>query len=509
MDLSVKPAFGKIDRLNKQIILNCDSLVLKIAVGYLLLPYFLFFWGWLRLPVAIIFFIVYIFSYWRFMKQADSENLSHKNFSISWLVIIICAVMIGAWLLYSGVGHFADQVGDYKKHNLILAHLINQKWPIIEKLTDKNAYILVYYLAYYLPAGLIGKVFGFHVANVFQYIFTLIGVFLSIYFVFSLGGHRKLLSVVVIFLLFSGMDVLGGYILNGQFPPLNEAWSPPFIYQGNTVTFFFSPQQAVPGWLSTLIILWLLKNKAGQGYLGFVWALTLLWAPWISIGLLPLILFFSLKNLKHIRKLISLLNIVPPLIIGIVCFQYYITNQSSLRNNFWVWTTSNTWLPNYLIFILFEFLVLFLVLSILVWKENFSRELLLLSAGTLLIIPLYHSGVFNDFCMRASIPSLTTLLLITIITVINYEDTNNITITKFAKILLYFIIIIGSVMSIARISSSITGTYKIYGGLFYQYSITYEPNLFKSFNDIPSDVILEQYLARDVDFRKYQWLFKY
>ncbi len=488
---------------------RCDSFVLKIAVGYLLLPYFLFFWGWLRLPYAILFISALIISYWRLIKQIDREYRVKEEFSISWLIIIVSVVLITVWLLYSGVGHFSDQVGDYKKHNLILTHLINQKWPIIEKLTDKNAYILVYYLAYYLPAGLIGKVFGFDIANVFQFFFTLFGVLLTVYFLFSFGGYRKLLSVVVIFLLFSGMDVLGGYILKGQFPPLNEAWSPPFVYQGTTVTIYFSPQQAIPGWLSTLLIIWLLKKGDGYKYFGFVWALTLLWAPWISIGLIPLLLFIILKHLKNLRQMFSFINIVPTLIIGVVCYQYYNTNQSSIRNNFWVWSTSPTWLPDYLVFILVEFLVLLLVLLILIWKQNTYRELLFLCAGTLVIIPLYHSGVFNDFCMRASIPSLTILFLTTIVAVMNFTDEKDTSNKKYSYKLLIIMIIIGSAMSIAQISSSFSRTNQIYGGLFYKYSVSYEPNLFKSFNDIPSDVILEQYLARNVDFRKYQWLFKY
>lgn len=487
---------------------RCDSLFLKIAVGYLLLPYFLFFWGWLRLPIALIFILVFLFSYWLFIKQTDRDFPNQERFSIPWIVIIVCLLLVGVWLLYSGVGHFADQVGDYKKHNLILAHLINQDWPIIQKLTDKSAYILVYYLAYYLPAGLVGKLFGLYIANVFQYFFSLLGVSLSIYFVFSLVGHRKLLGVAVVFLLFGGMDILGGYILKGQLPGLidfNEGWASYYVFQGNTVMFYFAPQQVIPGWLSTLMLLCLLKNEVGHDYFAFIGVLTLLWAPWVFIGLIPLMIYVFLNNLKSIGKMFSFLNIVPTLIIGVICYLYYSSNPSSLRNNFWVWSSSSAWLQSYLVFVLAEFLILGLVLLPLVWKRKFFRGVLFLSTGTLLLIPLYHSGVFNDFCMRASIPSLTILSAVAIAAVVD----NSVGGSRLLHIVLVIILVTGFVTGIGRFFTSFERTNKNFGGLFNNYLVSYESNLFKSFNNIPSDVILEQYLARNVDFRKYQWLFKY
>jgi len=127
----------------------------------------------------------------------------------------------------------------------------------------------------------------------------------------------------------------------------------------------------------------------------------------------------------------------------------------------------------------------------------------------LLLIPLYHSGVFNDFCMRASIPSLTILILLALRTLLG-PSTSDLGRSKWiTRIAIIVILAIGSLYSFARIGSSIKNTYAKYGGYFYKYSETYESNLFASFNNIPSDIILEQYLARNVDYRKYQWLFKY
>jgi len=499
---------------SKKLVLSSqlDSLVLKIGVGYLLFPYFLFFWGWLRLPIAILLICALIFSFWRFTYLTDREYSAKEEFSIPWLVVAIAVVLIGIWLLYSGVGHFSDQVGDYKKHNLILAHLINQDWPVIQKITDKSSYILIYYIAYYLPASIVGKYFGIVVANAFQFLFSLIGILLSIYLLFTIIGRRKILYVVILFILFGGMDILGGQLLNGSLPNLqdiNEGWATPYIYQGNTVMLFFSPQQVIPGWLATLAIIHLHQNKVGYGYLIFIWALTLLWAPWVFIGLLPFITFILLKNVHIMKNFLSFTNTIPVFLIFAVCLPYYSTNRSSIRNNYWVWTSNPKWLTNYIVFILTEFLILGIVLLILNWNKKFNRELLFIGLGTLSLIPFYHSGVFNDFCMRASIPGLMIICTVAISTVINPTKISKGVNNKFFRTFALIILSIGSVMGIARLITSIKNTNQIHGGLFYLYPITYESDLFKSFNDIPSDIILEQYLARNVDFRDYHWLFKY
>jgi hypothetical protein len=162
-----------------------------------------------------------------------------------------------------------------------------------------------------------------------------------------------------------------------------------------------------------------------------------------------------------------------------------------------------------MLFVLFEALILAGVVGRSIRKDSVTRPLLWIAAIPLLVIPLYHSGVFNDFCMRASIPSLTILMLLALRTLLGPSAPELGRSKWIVRGTIILILAVGSLYSFARIGSSIKNTFTKYGGYFYTYSDSYESNLFNSFNDIPSDIILEQYLARNVDFRKYQWLFKY
>ena len=490
-----------------------DSGFLKLAIAYLLIPYLIFFAGWLRLPIAITLIGLLAAAYiwiWRQIgregeKQTDSLQVGKLGLMIALLIII-------GWILFSGAGHFADQVGDYKKHNLMLSHLINQDWPIIQQMTAKDAYILVYYLGYYLPAGLFGKAFGLVAANLFQFCYTLLGVLIAFYFFLSFTKGKHPVWMVILFILFGGMDVLGWLAVNGRFPEMAGyigPWSQSLTYQGNSDLLFFVPQQAIPAWIVTGVVLWSRTQQSGRGYIGFVWALTLLWAPWIFLGLSPIMVWFFLSDRGKWKEWFTLVNILPSAAIGFIMAVYYSINPSSVGYNGWIWTFTDNWIATYLLFIVFEFLLLGVLLLLLNWKDAVVRPILLVALLPLLVIPFYHSGVFNDFCMRASIPSLTILALVAIRTVLNYPFPGRDFRRWSAVGALSLMLIAGSIYGMARIVSSIQRTYVNHGGLSYSYSSNYESNLFDSFNNMPSDIILEQYLARNVDYRKYQWLFKY
>lgn len=487
-------------------------IILKVIIIYLLFPYLIFAWGWLRLPVAVLFILSMVYSYWRFTSHIAVDFSSNTKGQVGWGVLIIALLVIGIWLLYSGVGHFSDQLYDYKKHNLILNHLINQDWPVIQKITDKNAYVLVYYFAYYLPGAVVGKVLGIKAAYIFQYFFSFIGIALIVAMICQFVGNKKLIWALLVFIFFGGMDILGGLLLNGKIPNLqnpNEWWSTHFIFQGHTEILYWVPQQSIPGWLITAAVLYLILNDRGYKYIAFIWVLSLLWAPWIFIGTIPLLVYYIIINIRDIRRFISWVNIVPVALIGFICAIFYSTNQDAVRNNGWIWETSSNWFPNYVVFILFEFLFLSILIIILNFQNKRIRYLLVGNTIVLSIIPLYHSGVFNDFCMRASIPSLTVLWIFTQSTIFGNQDWKLKKAKNLTTYLVGFSLLTGSIFGIARFISAIERTNSIHGGLFYPYSIPYEGNLYNSFNDIPSDIILEQYLARNVDFRDYQWVFKY
>ncbi len=509
MIATTKRLFHKADL---QVTWNTDNLVLKLAVGYLLLPYFLFFWGWLRLPAAIIFILVIGFSYWQFTRQVNRDIPQTPVYKLNWVVLFIGLCVIGFWLLYSGVGHFADQLPDYKKHNLILSQLMNQDWPVIQKVTNKKGYILVYYFAYYLPEALVGKVFGMSTAQIFQFVYSFLGLLLVFYFVYTVVGKKQLLTVTFVFILFGGMDALGELLLSGTMPNLfhlSEKWATLFIYQGNTEFLYWVPQHALPGWLATLIFLYMVLNHVGKRYAIFVWSLTIFWSPWVFIGMLPLVAYLIFDSIKDVKMFFSLTNILPVFLIISTCVYFFSINEASVQFNYWVWEKSPDWLGKYIAFVLVEFLLLGLVLFIINANNKVIRELLALVTFTLLIIPLYHMGRLNDFCMRASIPAIVVLSIISIYSMAAIIRQNFTRISGLPHLLLRCILGLGFLFSMSMIASAIEQTKANHGGLFYEYSVPYQKHLLHAFEETFSESIMEQYVTRGIEYPKYHWLFKF
>ena len=412
-------------------------------------------------------------------------------------------------MFLSGIGHLSYQLPDYKKHNLIFAHLSNQNWPIIQHITKSKAIILIYYIAYYLPGGLAGKLLGERFASIFEFAYALFGLSLIFYNIRQLSRKLPPILSVLSFILFSGLDVFGSLILNGRLLPLSslESWNPLFIYQGITETLYWVPQQAIPAWLITSMFLRDWENNTGNTYRLFIWAICILWSPWVFIGLSPIVIFLTARDFLAKRKVFTLTNIIPTvMIIGVVLY-YYLINANSVHGSGWVWNFDKNWFKYYFIFIVIEFLPLS---TFLLWKNRANKSLPMLSIViiTLLLLPLYRAGVFNDFAMKVSTPLIALLAIFTIKTLSDLWGREKTITSKLQIGVILVYLCVGSVNGIYRVVDSANKTFLAYRSHEHNVSV-YEPNLFKSFNNIPSDVILEQYLARNVDFRKYQWLFKY
>ena len=74
-------------------------------------------------------------------------------------------------LLVTQIGAGGFGVGTYdwaNKHNLIFADLVRFSWPVVYhgEGTPSSGLMLVYYVGYYLPAALVGKVMGWHAGNI-------------------------------------------------------------------------------------------------------------------------------------------------------------------------------------------------------------------------------------------------------------------------------------------------------------------------------------------------------
>jgi hypothetical protein len=67
-------------------------------------------------------------------------------------------------------------------------------------------------------------------------------------------------------------------------------WSAIWQYSPHVRGLFWVPQHVLPGWLLTGMILFVLLTTSSRSNLLYLWALSTLWSPFITIGLTPFFL---------------------------------------------------------------------------------------------------------------------------------------------------------------------------------------------------------------------------
>lgn len=388
---------------------NSNQLLIKSSLAYLSLPLLLFGVFWLQWYVAIIFVGSFLGGLYFFLNQLETTPIKTDFFKNTpkKLLLIIFVVSLG-WLLLSGVGGFGLQQSDYSKHNPIFHDLITMNWPVvydtsnIEGLPEKS--ILSYYIAYYLPASVVGKAFGWTIANYAMFLWTLIGTFLAIAWFYTIVGSKHP-SLALVFVFLGGLDFLGSYILNGHVSiDIDlEWWTCLFQFSGMNTLIVWVPQHAMAGWILTGIV-WSLKDEKSfieQSSLFVV--IGLFWSPFVTIGICLLMLPSITKNLKSAFAPINFLGGLFPFI---VLTSYFSANTHEIPHGFFLKGDYLDGIYRYLLLLTIEIGIVAVCAYWTGLRDRITWKDLTYIMIILALIPLYRIGYFHDFAMRTSIPLL-------------------------------------------------------------------------------------------------------
>jgi len=448
-----------------------DRGMLIAAYGYLTLPSLLFVLGWLRLdigiPVAIVLVIACVCCV-RAETPVTSDFLTATPARRQDLVAVILLVV--AWFVLSGVGGYAFQNLDHHWRNIIFRDLVFARWPLVVTappgLPGSGQLLgFVYYLGHWLPAAAIGKLLGFSAALHALFIWSLLGGLLAFYFFFR---HLRTLTfgLGVLFVAFSGLDIVGMMLMrllsHTALPELGEhleSWAPYFQYSSITTTLYWVFNQAICVW----VIVMLLLNQRRPGNLGYLLAMSFICAPYPAIGLVPIVLCLGYRLIAEVPRQprprwLTFRSVAPLLLLGGICGAYYLANNQQaglgLGSGFFfhLFPCSFRTVGIYLLFCLLEYGVFVLLLT-----PAFRREPLFVVTGVALtLIPLYHSGVNNDFVMRASIP----LLLVVMVYLARYFTREPAEQHRPTRIALLILLAIGAWTPSAEIIRSLVNTFQ-------------------------------------------------
>ena len=150
------------------------SLIRALALILVSLPVIIFAIGWLRWYYCLLVIVSSVVGlYWALYGEKKPKDIEIK---VSTLIII--AFIAFAWVFLSGIGGFWAQSKDYPWRNAIYRDIVLRDWPVYYPVS--NGY-LVYYIGYWLPPAIIGKLglmlgasdlWAFRIGNIAQYVWA-------------------------------------------------------------------------------------------------------------------------------------------------------------------------------------------------------------------------------------------------------------------------------------------------------------------------------------------------
>lgn len=474
----------------KQFLKEADLLMISTTI-YLLLPIFIFLVSWTKIVYTILFIGLIV---WFIKAKKDEFKVKTKNElekkDIKKLVIVLIIILV--WLALSGVGGLVRQTGDYEKHNAVLHDLIEKDYPVeyISK-TSLNEF-LVYYIAYYLPAAIVGKLLGFTAANVFLFIWTFIGLTIGMFWIFRITKKISIIPIICM-IVFGGLEIIGMIIMGAEniFEIAHKEWwiKDVLMTQLSSLTtlLHWVPQMFIPALIITPILYFYKDKKMPEILFLFIVA-SFLWSPFICIGLLPFFLYNCIRRIKEegISNIISTPTYLVCLLLTIILVAYVLSNQNNGADTGLLWKVQDIeiskFIPYFLLFQIIEYGALAIFVNFTI-KEKKERIYLGITVLVLLVFTAIAGGKYNDFCMRTTIPALITIYIMFVQTILNAKKEKN---KKILIICAIFAVLI-SFSSVNEIVSRIQNTEHIGG--------QYIDGL-KTLEKFPNKSIRRQYLSQ-------------
>ena len=375
---------------------------------YLLVPLILFLGAFANYMVAVPGLIFLGICCYQLLRPVRCPPISVP---VAGSLLLVAALFV----VLAGIVPPLYQNSDWNKHYAILKVLITNPWPVVITHADQSRDVLRYYLGWYLVPAALCKVLGLGGMDLAVGGWTILGLWLFFQLlseILGIEGKWSAVAAAVIFMFFSGADVIG-HALTGAPPPIYhhlEWWARYYEYPSNITSLFWTPQHALAGWIAIgLIMNGTIAARWSVKYAGVLFFAVFFWSPFVAVGIVPFILAAAYKH--DLRALISWPNILSVLFLGPMLFGYILSDSQGVPRHL-IFMIGNDWTWGNLIgFYLLEFVIFSLILATLGTRRP---EILAVAIVSLLAIPLLDMGIYNDFAMRTSIPALGVMAILVV-----------------------------------------------------------------------------------------------
>lgn len=223
-------------------------------------------------------------------------------------------------------------------------------------------------------------------------------------------------------------------------------------YSSNYVMLRWVFPQVIAIWLTLLLFI---ENKEKIQYYLTLMLPSMLLGTLSFIGIVPIAIGCALCELVRkrkfaiwLRKVFSLENMLTIFTLGSILILYFYGNILGEKPNdiSFKYISYGSYWEIYFIFVI----IMVLLYSLCIWIDNKKNELFYLAVISLLVLPLFKMGMWNDLVMRCSIPSLFILMYLIVKFLNNYmcisifKNTNTSVAVKALPILVCILLLIGS-----------------------------------------------------------------
>ena len=433
-----------------------------VALYLITLPALVFAVGWLKWYFSLLFIlssVICLFFAVRFFNKNTDKYIQIK---LSTLLVIVIIAILWTWL--SGIGGFWAQSKDYPWRNAIFRDLILRDWPV--HYSNPDGY-MSYYIGYWLFPAVFGKLayclganelWSFRIGNTALAIWSVILIlvlFLLLISLLKVSDSKKQFFVILLFVFFSGMDLLGSIEPLGVNLYHIEWWADYWQYSSFTTCLFWVFNQSVIPWICMAL---LLQENDVSSFV-HIGIMCLFSGPFpfvgyfiyaVALGIIKLVKAIKdHKILYFIKKVFSPQNIICALIIfpfigafllandaisgggklrinednAFVLSEYSVDNQivESETTSETVQSDNNInfqMIGKYIAFIFLEFGIF----AVLIARKEYKNPLFYVTIVCLLIFPFLKMGNQADFPMRASIPALFIMYVFVIKFILSEKD---------------------------------------------------------------------------------------
>jgi hypothetical protein len=305
---------------------------------------------------------------------------------------------------------------DWIKHFAVFRFILDND-SLVGSAPGYDGETLRYYLGWYIVPGLVAKLFSTDALLLIVGTWTTLGLYLFFSVAAKLTDRRVWrYAMPVVFLLFSGADIIGtaitGFWMGPQYHM--EWWAGWIEFSSNYTDIIWAPQHALPAWIGAALALRLVHNPASLIVIPLVSMATVLWSPFAGVGLVPFFLYALWCNVRHLSPAV-ILNGVLMLALVIVLARYMRVGADSMPfGAAWSLRCLGQGGPCYSFGAYLRFVAIEVAPALLVCQiaTRWRDAMVWIASVSLLAMPFFHFGAFNDLNLHGSIPALAVISLI-------------------------------------------------------------------------------------------------